>query len=473
MRRGSRAEVPALSNPFRNILRLSVGDFIAKTLTFLAFVWLARVLGVQNFGVLEFASSLLAWFLLLADGGIELWATREAARTPDVPHLVARVMPLRFLLATASFVLLFLCLPVLPGGGRLRIVMALFGLCLFAQAASLKWLFLGREQMGLIARLLVAGQFIFAVAIFGLIRQPEHVLWVPLVKFATDAGTALGFAALYRRQYGTLLLRYTFSGARIALGPALTMGVTQAMGLLNFNFDTLLIGFLLGLTDVGLYTAAYKPVTTLLQVPLTYFSGVFPVLARAWQQGPEMLRPIAERSLHWCCLLAIPAGVGGTLLAGPIIQMLFGSAYADSALPFSILIWSGVLVVVRGTYRHGLIAAGFQKLELQNGIASSIVNVGLNVLLIPRFGMVAAACVTVIADLLWFGLAARQFNRNLIQLNLLTHAWRPIAAATLMGTFLWLAPVNPWMLRAAAGAMVYGVALLLLGERFGRSETLP
>lgn len=465
--------MPALSNPFRNILRLSVGDFIAKTLTFLAFVWLARVLGVQTFGVLEFAASLLAWFLLLADGGIELWATREAARTQDVPHLVARVMPLRFLLATASFVLLFLLLPLLPENGNLRFVLALFGLSLFAQAASLKWLFLGREQMAQIARLLVAGQFVFALAIFGLIREPGHVLWVPVVKFAADAGTAMGFAALYRRQHGTLLLRYTFSGARIALGPAITMGMTQAMGLLNFNFDTLLIGFLRGLNEVGLYTVAYKPVTTLLQVPLTYFSGVFPVLARAWQQGQDTLRPIAQRSLRWCCLLAIPAGVGGMLLAGPMIQMLFGDAYAGSALPFSILIWSGVLVVLRGTYRHGLNAAGFQTLDLRNGIASSILNVGLNVLLIPRFGMVAAACVTVTADLLWFALSARQFNRYVLHLPFFTLAWRPIAAATMMGVFLWLAPVNPWMLRAAAGAIVYGGALLLMGERFARVETHP
>jgi len=82
-------------SPFRNILRLSVGDFLAKTLNFLAFVYLARVLGVASYGVLEFASSILTYFLLLADGGLELWATREAAEGRDLRELAARVVPLR------------------------------------------------------------------------------------------------------------------------------------------------------------------------------------------------------------------------------------------------------------------------------------------------------------------------------------------------------------------------------------------
>ena len=67
-------------NPFRNILHLSLGDFIAKSLNFLAFIYLARLLGVTNYGVLEFALAILTYFLLFADGGLELWATREAAR---------------------------------------------------------------------------------------------------------------------------------------------------------------------------------------------------------------------------------------------------------------------------------------------------------------------------------------------------------------------------------------------------------
>jgi len=465
MPRGTSREGPPLANPFRNILKLSVGDFIAKALTFAAFVWLARVLGVQTFGVLEFAGSLLAWFLLLADGGLELWATREAARTEDVPWLVARVMPLRFLLAAASFVLLFLLLPVLPATGNLRLVLALFGLSLFAQAASLKWLFLGREQMGRIGAVLVAGQLLFALAVIALIRHPEQVLWVPLIKFAADCATAAGFARLYRAQFGSFFLHYTFSGARVALSPAVTIGLTQAMGLLNFNFDTLLIGFLLGLSEVGLYNAAYKPVITLLAVPLTYFTGLFPALARAWNDGPEALRPIAERSLHLCALFSLPAGVAGSLLAQPLVIFLFGPNYAVAALPFSILVWSAVLVILRGTFRHSLNAAGHQKLDLRCAIISSAVNVGLNLFLIPRSGLAGAAAATVTADVVWFYLAAAFCKRHVLALHWMAAFWRPVVASAALAVFLLYAPIAAWPVRALAGAATYAGACALLGER--------
>lgn len=422
------------------------------------------MLGVANFGVLEFANSLLAWFLLLADGGIELWATREVARSADVSRLVARVVPLRFLLATASFVLLFLCLPVLPGDARLKVVMALFGLSLFAQAASLKWLFLGREQMGPIAGVLVASQLGFALAILATIHSPGQVFWVPLLKFATDFCAALGFAMLYRRAFGTLLLPYTFAGARLVLGPAVTMGLSQAMGLLNFNFDTILIGFLLGLKEVGIYNAAYRPVTMILAVPLTYFTGLFPVLARAWHAGPEHVRPIAERSLRLCAMGALPAGVGVTLLAGPAVKFLFGEAYSDSAVPLSILIWSAVFVILRGTYRHSLNAAGFQKLDLRWAIISSCVNVGLNLLLIPRFGLAGAACATVAGDVLWFGMSMIYFQRKMVALSFVGAVWIPALASGAMAAVLLLAPIESWALRALCGGLTFGAGLLLFGE---------
>src|SRR4029077_13642201 len=90
-------------NPFYNIIRLCAGDFPAKALNFVTFVYLARILGVAHYGVLEFALSIFTYFLFLADAGLELWATREAARGHAVRQLAARVIPLRFLLALTSF----------------------------------------------------------------------------------------------------------------------------------------------------------------------------------------------------------------------------------------------------------------------------------------------------------------------------------------------------------------------------------
>ncbi|MGH9816809.1 MAG: oligosaccharide flippase family protein, partial [Candidatus Acidiferrales bacterium] len=246
--------------------------------------------------------------------------------------------------------------------------------------------------------------------------------------------------------------------------PALTMGAVQALGLLNYNFDAVLLGFLRGVREVGVYNAAYKVLTVALAVPLAYFQGLFPALSRTWGEGAAALRGLAERSLRLCAIVAIPIGVGGTLLAEPVVALLFGPQYAESAGPLKLLVWSAVLVILRGSYRHGLNAAGMQNLDLRCAVASCSLNVGLNVVLIPRFGVMGAAAATVTADVVWLAMAGWYFGRRITPLGPASALARPLLAGVVMAGTLWFAEPLFWMARAVLGVTVYFVVLLALGE---------
>ncbi|MGH9902733.1 MAG: oligosaccharide flippase family protein, partial [Pyrinomonadaceae bacterium] len=200
-------------NPFRNIFQLSVGDFLAKTLNFLAFVYLARVLGVSQYGVLEFAVSILTYLLVLADGGLELWATREAAQDRSVRRLAARVIPLRLLLAAGAFAALVALRPLLPDYANLEPVLLIFGLCVFAQALSLKWVFMGQEKMARVGGALVIGQIVFALGVFALVRDPSQLVWVAALRLASELAVAVYFARLFSAAHGGLRLALTLRGA--------------------------------------------------------------------------------------------------------------------------------------------------------------------------------------------------------------------------------------------------------------------
>jgi O-antigen/teichoic acid export membrane protein len=424
-------------------------------------VYLARVLGVSGFGVLEFAGAVLTYFLLLADSGLELLGTREAARTGDIRALAARLVPLRLLLATGSFALLLLFLPLFPDAQDGRLVLALFGGTLFAQSVSLKWVFLGREQMARVARGLVIAQVMFAGTVFALVRSPEALLLVPLFRFAGEWAAALYFAFCFHREHGGIRFPLTLRGARDILRPAITIGANQAMGLLNFSFDSVLLGFLRGATVVGWYGAAYKPVTVALALPMTYFSGLFPALSRTYAEDRKAYAELVGRSLQVCFTFAVPLVVGTTLLARPLIDFLYGPAYAPSVLPLQILIWSAALVIVRNTYAHSLIATGHQNLDLRCGIASAATNVVLNLLLIPRFGMVGAASATVTADVVWNVMAYYYFRRAVLAAPPPIPWKGPVVAAALMAVFLLVAAPLPWIPRAAAAAILYFGVLAL------------
>jgi O-antigen/teichoic acid export membrane protein len=456
-------------NPFRNILKLSVGDFIAKALNFIAFVYLARTLGVESYGVLELAIAIQVYLLLAGDAGLELWATREAARGgSDVHELISRVLSIRVLLALASFAALALCLALTPPSPQypgLRQLVLLFGLTIFPQAVGLKWLFMGRERMSRVAAGLILAQIAFSVAVLLIVRSPSSVVWVPVVRTIGDAAMTAYFWLLFLRTHGRILPRFTLRNATRALRPALTLGAAHGLALLSFNFDSIMLGMMTDAAAVGWYAAAYKPVTVVLAMPVTYFVGLFPALSRTHHHDPEQFRRIVTGSLRLATLFAVPVGVCGTFLAEPIIQFLFGAAYAPSVGAFRVLTWAAVLVILRGTFRQALNAAERQDLDLRCATIATALNILLNLVLIPRHGILGAAAATVVSEIFWLAAAVTLFHRHVLPVNPLPLLLPPVAAAALMvGGFL-LTQSLLWIVQGFVAVTVYVAVLLLLGQR--------
>jgi O-antigen/teichoic acid export membrane protein len=450
----------------KNILRLSVGDFIAKALNFLAFIHLARVLGVESYGVLELAIAIQLYIALIGDAGLELWGTREAARGANVPALVSRVVPLRLLLTTIAFAVLAVTLLLVPGSAsypQLRPLLLLFGLSLFPQALGLKWLFVGRESMSRVAAGLILSQTAFAVAVLVFVRDPSTVLLVPVMRVVGEAAMAAWFWHLYGRTHGRGLPAFTLRGAGAILRPSLLLGAAGGLALLSFNFDSVMLGLMRDAAAVGWYGAAYKPVTVVLAMPVTYFIGIFPALSRTHRHDLEHFRHLVGKSLRLLALFAVPIGVCGTFLATPIIGTLFGAEYSESVPAFRVLTWAAVLVILRGTFRQALNAAERQDLDLWcAGIATGL-NVLLNLVLIPRFGIVGAAAATVASEVVWLGTAVALFHRHVMRVDL-APLLPPMAAAAAMAVGFALSQPLPWVLRGLVGAAVYVSTLLLLGQ---------
>jgi O-antigen/teichoic acid export membrane protein len=454
-----------VANAFSKILQLSVGDFIAKALSFLAFVYLARTLDVRGYGELEFANALIAYFLLLSDGGLEGWGVREIARTGNVLDLAGRVTALRLVLATLTFLLLLSSLLVIPDQGQLRTLLLIFGIGLFAQALTLKWVFMAEQQMSLVAVGLMAAQVVFAVCVFAGVRGPGSLLLVAAIKVASDLMQAGYFAWQFRRTHGRFTLRLRREDRRVVLAPALMMGLSTAMSMINYNFDSALLGFIRGQEAVGWYNAAYRPVTAALALPLTYFLGLFPVLARAYAIDVDEFRRLITHSLRLASTLAVPIGVGGTMMAGPIILQLFGPVYAPAVPVLQVLAWSAALVVLRGTFRHGLTVTGHVSMDLRIAMLSAALNVLLNVILIPRYGMLGAATATVAAETAWLLIIARRLRGVGIDVALISFLWRPVTAGAGMALFLYSATRIPWVVQGVLACLLYLVVLLAVSGK--------
>lgn len=407
---------------------------------------------------------------MVADAGIESWATREAAKGKDIPSIATKIVPLRLTLAAAVFLVLILSIPLFPDYGGLSTLLTVFGLGCFTQALNLKWVFLGRQQMTAVSKGLVLMQLIFAILVFFLARTPDQFLWVPLYRIAGELLMVLYFWFLYRKSYGGFSWKFSIEHSREILRASVILGASLLLGLMSYNFDSVLLGFMIGPHAVGLYNAAYKPVTVALAMPVTYFIGLFPALSRAHEHSEEAFRAVVNRSFQLTAFFAVPVAVGGSFLAAPIMKFLFGEAYADSIPVLQVLIWSAALAVLRGTFKHGLVAAGKQNLDLRCAFSSALVNVVLNIAFIPVFGAVGAASATVIAELLWLLLSSHYFHRNVTSARLLPHMVQPLLAGIVMTAFLFATDSIHWIVRGSGATIIYVGLLYLLHHSRGLQQ---
>jgi len=238
--------------------------------------------------------------------------------------------------------------------------------------------------------------------------------------------------------------------------------INQLLQGLFFKIDALLLPSLAGLSAAGAYGAAYRVSEGAGMISSSFTLALFPRLARG---GGESMGGAYRLGLRLLLEIALPLAAGIALLAEPIIAFVGGREYLpDAAIALSILICYLPLSYANGLTQYVLIAANRQRLLTLAFVGALVFNVVANFALIPRFGYVGAAWVTVLSEvvlLVPFSLVAR---RVVPGVSILAEARYPLVATLLMAPVVWwlrdaLGPIAA----IAAGVVVYPTALWAIG----------
>ena len=163
------------------------------------------------------------------------------------------------------------------------------------------------------------------------------------------------------------------------------------LGLAIFNSDLVFLRALKDARTAGMYAAAYTLISFLLNIGVTYGFSLLPVLTR---EGGGDGDPVRERTLFDHAMIqvvtvALPIAAGGCLLAGGLIELVFGARYAGAVPALRVLIWSIVAAWIRNVVQMGLIARHQQSFVLRTSVWSAAANLVLNLVLIPPYGMMS------------------------------------------------------------------------------------
>lgn len=454
----------------RNFLMLISGEVVSRVIAFGVTVFIARVLGAEGYGVIAFAIGINLYFSKLAEFAIEWVGAREVARLRDnFRHLAAAIMGVRLgvvlVLTIVSITIVQLTLP-----NPERDVLSLYLLTMLPLAANTKWIHLGLEEAGPIGLARVLGETLGLLIVLAIMTHTIE-LWVPPVAQLASEILVAVFLLLVLRQRGHRFgLSWDLTLAMPVFRSGLPLVVHIMLGLFIYNSDLIFLRLFRDSEQVGYYAAAYTLISLLSNLGLSYGMSLLPAMTRLGAGTP------AEQAQYHTALAQIfavcmPVSVGGCLLASSIIGMAFGDQYGASVLALQILIWSIPLSIFRNVPWSALVSRERHDLLVKAVVIGAVVNVLLNITLIPLYGMPGAAIATVITEslvgtlMLWF--AAGQ-GLSFVPLRRL---WKPVLAAAVMGLVLLAVSAASLPIALAAGIAVYALCLGLLGGiRFSRGR---
>ena len=460
--------------------RLLLGLTVAKPLEFALYLFLARSLGVEEFGRYMFALSFTLLFSVLADLGLIPVFAREVARAPQRARgLLRNALTVKLVLGILTVGVALGVSAATRAPARTVLLVGVFAVSLVINSGALLFEALlksvGRPGT---AGLSVAFQSATALAVgAALVWGGLGALGGACARLVASVAHLLIAAALCRDllKSGESPAASTGREIRDLLRESLPLAISGAFIALYFRVDSVMLQAMQGERAVGLYGSVYRFFEAFMVVSAAYRSVVYPLMSRAADGPHQALAALCRKSLRVLLVFTIGVAVFFSFGSSTVVTWLFGAPYASAAPALVILLWALPGAFMADTLLHVLTAQRRQVAGTYVTAAVVAFNVGLNLVLIPRFSFVGAAWATAASETLCFTLLLLVVHRRLPNVNLARTAWPVVLAGG--AAAMALAAARPWvssqpiglLVMAAVAGTVYLASLVVL-KVVGREE---
>lgn len=379
---------------FDRILRMGVGLLVG--------VWVARYLGPEQFGLLNYALAFTGLFGAIATLGLQGIVVRDIVRDPDGARLtLGTAALLQFIGGWVCFVLILIAIGYLRPDDLLSrsIVTILGAMVLFKTSDVAVYWFESQVQSKYVVWAQNSVFLIFALGKVALIfNNASLTAFVWLMLFET-VFVALILIIIFDRFGWPLTALRASSGRAIELlrdsWPLLLSGMAIAF---YMKIDQVMLGQMKGSEAVGVFSAATRISEVWYFIPMAIVASVSPVIISTKQICEKKYLHRTQKLFDWLVLLSVSVAIPVTFLSDFIIETLYGASYADSAVLLAIHVWASVFVCLGVASSQNFLAENRQIISMQRTFSGLAVNILLNWLLIPVYGAIGAAVATVVSQ---------------------------------------------------------------------------
>lgn len=385
---------------FANTGWMFFGQMFGLLLSFFIGVWVVRYLGPENYGVLSYALAFTGIFVFISNLGVDSILNRELVKFPEKrDELMGTAFRLKLIGGMIAFVVTILAIFLVNTSPVIKLLVIIHSfIFLFHSINVIGTFFQSRVEAKKNVRAQIIASSISSLLKIFMILLGLGVIWLMLVYMLDSLWLAIVLIISYRRsgfkvkewKFNKKLARQIFSSSWILM-------LTTASILIYLKIDQVIIRQILDETAVGLYSAAIKLSEVWYFIPGIICGSLFPAIINSKKTNQvsyfRRLKKLAVLMFFIGFIIALVV----SLLARPIILILFGGEYFESISVLNIYAWSIIGIFLGSVSANYLIAENYVKIYFWVSLLGALTNVLLNLWLIPIIGINGAAVATVIS----------------------------------------------------------------------------
>ena len=378
-----------------------VGHVARLTTGLLVGIYVARYLGPEAYGILNYAISFALLFSALARLGLGDIVVRDLVAHPDrQAETLGSTFALQVVGGTLALALASAAAWATQADAttRLMIVVIAGGVFFEAMSAPVDWF-----KSKVLARPVVLagliGTGVASVLRIAFVMLGKPIIWFAWPALIEAAVTTILVVAFYRRYHGPPLTSWRphLERMKALLIHSWPLALSGGLAVIRQRIDQVMIGEMLGPTEVGWYAVGARLSLLWQFVPFALATAAFPAIIQAKKTSGKLFEARMQMFFDLMLWFAVAIALPATLVAEPLIRFLFGDAYAPSALILQIYIWSLVPYSLGIAAGRWLVAEDLTRVMLGFAIMSVVTNILFNLVLIPTYGAVGAAWATLVS----------------------------------------------------------------------------
>lgn len=393
-----------MSSIAKNASYMTIASVGQKMIAFVYFAIIARMLGPAQQGIYTTAMTFTTIMVVFVDLGFTNVLVREVAKAKDkAQEYLSTLLAVKIGLGIITYLATVMIVNILGYDDLLKLLIYVSAITMLFDSChvTLYGVMRGFGTLRYEALMIFGSQLITLLfgSLFLFLKLPLVSL---VLAFTIPGAINVIFAAVVLSKKFGIHFRPSFhKTAFFHLGKiAIPFAIAAVFARIYSYIDTILLERLMDATAAGWYAVPYKITFAFQFIPLALVAALYPKFSEYYAHNRQKLAYIFERGSKYLLLLAFPIAVGIGVLAPDIIGVIFGDTYAASVLPLQILIVSLIFSFI--SFPIGAFLNACDKQSTQTGIVAivMVVNIVMNIILIPTYGPVGAAIAALTGNIL-------------------------------------------------------------------------